>query len=282
MAAVTSEDPTAALDALLAALPDGVVVTDPDRTDKYRWDRSQDPHAGTPLAVVRAEHAGHVQTAVRWAAERGVPVVPRGAGTGLSGGSSAVDGGIVLSLERMTRGGGGHGQPGRRGRAGSAQQGRQGRRRRARPVVPAGPRVVRDLLHRRQRRHQRRRPVLREVRRDHRLRARARRGPRRRHPRHPGRAADQGRGGPVAAQALRRQRGHARDRDPRRPAAGAGAGRRRDPGRVLPDDDRRRGGRGRHPRPAASVDARAASTRRRSAPSRTSGRWGSTPAPARC
>ena len=102
MAAVTSEDPTAALDALLAALPDGVVVTDPDRTDKYRWDRSQDPHAGTPLAVVRAEHAAHVQTAVRWAFERGVPVVPRGAGTGLSGGSSAVDGGIVLSLERMT------------------------------------------------------------------------------------------------------------------------------------------------------------------------------------
>ena len=38
---------------------------------------------------------------MRWAAEHGVPVVPRGAGSGLSGGSSAVDGGIVLSLERM-------------------------------------------------------------------------------------------------------------------------------------------------------------------------------------
>ena len=50
---------------------------------------------------MRAECAEHVQVAVRWAARHGVPVVPRGAGSGLSGGSSAVDGGIVVSLERM-------------------------------------------------------------------------------------------------------------------------------------------------------------------------------------
>ncbi|MFZ2504336.1 MAG: FAD-linked oxidase C-terminal domain-containing protein, partial [Nocardioides sp.] len=37
----------------------------------------------------------------RWAARHGIPIVPRGAGTGLSGGSSAVDGGIVVCLERM-------------------------------------------------------------------------------------------------------------------------------------------------------------------------------------
>jgi glycolate oxidase len=92
----------AALAELVDALPDGVVVTDPDRVEKYRWDRSQDPHTGTPLAVVRAERADHVQTAVRWAAAHRVPVVPRGAGSGLSGGSSAVDGGIVVSLERMS------------------------------------------------------------------------------------------------------------------------------------------------------------------------------------
>jgi glycolate oxidase len=102
MAAVRTEDLTDALAALVAALPEGVVVTDPERTEKYRRDRSQDPHAGTPLAVVRAEHAAQVQETVRWAARHAVPVVPRGAGTGLSGGSSAVDGGIVLSLERMT------------------------------------------------------------------------------------------------------------------------------------------------------------------------------------
>jgi glycolate oxidase len=90
-----------AMDELRNALPDGVVVTDPAAMEKYRHDWSRDPSAGTPVAVVRAEDAAQVQTAVRWAAAHRVPVVPRGAGSGLSGGSSAVDGGIVLSLERM-------------------------------------------------------------------------------------------------------------------------------------------------------------------------------------
>ncbi len=89
------------VDALVAAFPEGVVLTEPDAMEKYRFDWSRDQTAGTPLAVVRAEDAGQVQTAVRWAAAHDVPVVPRGAGSGLSGGSTAVDGGIVLSLERM-------------------------------------------------------------------------------------------------------------------------------------------------------------------------------------
>jgi glycolate oxidase len=93
---------SAAVDELRDSLPDGVVVTDTDAVEKYRQDWSRDPSAGTPVAVVRAEDAGQVRTAVRWASAHGVPVVPRGAGSGLSGGSSAVDGGIVLSLERMT------------------------------------------------------------------------------------------------------------------------------------------------------------------------------------
>ena len=92
----------AALEELRSALPGDVVVTDADAMQKYRYDWSRDPSAGTPVAVVRAGTAEEVQTAVRWAAEHHVPVVPRGAGSGLSGGSSAVDDGIVLSLERMT------------------------------------------------------------------------------------------------------------------------------------------------------------------------------------
>ena len=90
------------IEELRAALPGDVVVTGADAVEKYRHDWSRDPSAGTPAAVVRAEDAGQVQTALRWATSYGVPVVPRGAGSGLSGGSSAVDGGIVLSLERMT------------------------------------------------------------------------------------------------------------------------------------------------------------------------------------
>lgn len=86
---------------LVAALPAGCVVVDPDRMDAYRWDRANDPHAGTPLAVVQATCTADVQTAVRFAAAHRLPVVPRGAGSGLSGGSSAVDGCLVISTERM-------------------------------------------------------------------------------------------------------------------------------------------------------------------------------------
>ncbi|HEU4545179.1 MAG TPA: FAD-binding oxidoreductase, partial [Microlunatus sp.] len=86
---------------LVEALPAGVVLSEPETMEAYRFDWSRDRDAGTPIAVVRAENAAQVQTAVRWAARHRVPVVPRGAGSGLSGGSSAVDGGIVLSLERM-------------------------------------------------------------------------------------------------------------------------------------------------------------------------------------
>jgi glycolate oxidase len=90
-----------ALADLVGALPDGVVVTEAAAVEKYRFDWSRDLSAGHPVAVVRAEDAAQVQAAVRWAAEHRVPVVPRGAGSGLSGGATAVDGGLVLSLERM-------------------------------------------------------------------------------------------------------------------------------------------------------------------------------------
>lgn len=92
---------TDAVGALIAELPDGVVITDPERTDKYRMDRAFDPSAGKPLAVVRAETTEHVQIALRWADSHRIAVITRGAGTGLSGGSTARDGGIVVSTERM-------------------------------------------------------------------------------------------------------------------------------------------------------------------------------------
>jgi glycolate oxidase len=88
---------------LVSALGEDVVLVDPDRMAGYRWDRANDPEAGVPLAVVRAGSTEDVQTAVRFAAEHGLAVVPRGAGSGLSGGSSAVDGCLVVSTERMTR-----------------------------------------------------------------------------------------------------------------------------------------------------------------------------------
>ena len=86
---------------LVAELPDGMVVTDPAVTEGYRQDRAFDPSAGKPLAVVRPLLTEQVQTVLRWASANRVPVVPRGAGSGLSGGATALDGGIVLSTEKM-------------------------------------------------------------------------------------------------------------------------------------------------------------------------------------
>lgn len=86
---------------LIADLPEGMVVTDPAVTEGYRQDRALDPSAGKPLAVVRPRRTEEVQTVLRWASAHSVPVVTRGAGSGLSGGATAVDNGIVLSTEKM-------------------------------------------------------------------------------------------------------------------------------------------------------------------------------------
>src|SRR6476620_11566804 len=89
------------LDSLRSVLPESVVLLEPVTLENYRYDWSRDPGAGTPIAVVRPTDADQVQAVVRWAAANKVPITPRGAGTSLSGGSSAIDGGIVLSMERM-------------------------------------------------------------------------------------------------------------------------------------------------------------------------------------
>ena len=86
---------------LAAALPDGMVITDPDILAGYRQDRAFDPDAGIPLALVRPTSTEEVQTTVRWCAENRIPIITRGAGTSLSGGSTAVDGAIMISTEKM-------------------------------------------------------------------------------------------------------------------------------------------------------------------------------------
>jgi len=93
----------AVLAALRAALPDDCIVTDPDLMESYRVDRAMFCEAGTPLAVLLPREADHVSAALRVASEHRVPVVPQGARSGLSGAANAIDRGLVVSLERMTR-----------------------------------------------------------------------------------------------------------------------------------------------------------------------------------
>lgn len=79
------------------------LVTDPVSTEAYRRDWCKAGGAGMPLAVLRARSAADVQAGVRWAGRHSVPVIPRGAGSGLSGGSNAVDGCLTISLDLMDR-----------------------------------------------------------------------------------------------------------------------------------------------------------------------------------
>lgn len=92
--------------ALRAALhdPDGAVVrTDPGVLDVVRTDKSGWIAPGGPVAVVEARTVEHVQATLRTCSALGVPVVPRGAGTGLAGGANGTEGTVVLSVARMDR-----------------------------------------------------------------------------------------------------------------------------------------------------------------------------------
>ena len=89
------------LDALVAALPHGRVLTDPDIVEGYRRDETWAVAPGRPRCVVAARGTDDVAATMRWASKHGVPVVPRGGGTSLAGGATAVDGCVVLSLARM-------------------------------------------------------------------------------------------------------------------------------------------------------------------------------------
>lgn len=96
------------LDWLRAALGDeavasGVLSTDDAELEAARTDRSGWIADGRPLAVVHATTVEHVQATLRAASEFRVPVVPRGAGTGLAGGANGTDGSIVLSVAGMNR-----------------------------------------------------------------------------------------------------------------------------------------------------------------------------------
>lgn len=71
----------------------------------YEYDGSVDGAVETarPMAVVLPTTAEQVADVVRLAAAEGLPIVPRGAGTGLSGGAVAQRGGIIIALTRMNR-----------------------------------------------------------------------------------------------------------------------------------------------------------------------------------
>jgi glycolate oxidase len=100
---MTSGPPAEALARSLAArLPAGTdLVTDPDVMASYQGDRTGFVDAAMPAAVVRPRTTAEVRETVLAATQLDMPIVPRGAGSGLSGGCAGLPGCLVLSLERM-------------------------------------------------------------------------------------------------------------------------------------------------------------------------------------
>lgn len=98
-------DPLSRDDRILELIAEAVdpadIVTDPDVMGSYREDRSTGAVAGWPRAVVFPRTTAQVSAVMRIAHEHSIPIVPRGAGSGLTGGSHAIDGCLVVCVERM-------------------------------------------------------------------------------------------------------------------------------------------------------------------------------------
>jgi glycolate oxidase len=86
---------------LIDEFPDIKISTAPEDLLCYGFDASG--LEASPSAVVWPENTEDVVKIMKYAYESGISVVPRGAGTGMTGGVVPVSGAVVLSLEKMNR-----------------------------------------------------------------------------------------------------------------------------------------------------------------------------------
>jgi glycolate oxidase len=86
---------------ILGALPHIRISTDPEDLVCYGFDACG--VEGLPSAVVWPDNPEQVAQIIKHAHETGIAVVPRGAGTGMTGGAVPPGGSIVMSMERMNR-----------------------------------------------------------------------------------------------------------------------------------------------------------------------------------
>ena len=91
------------LDAVRARLPDLRLLIDEADRETFRRDETAYLPAGLPGAVVLPTETAQVATLVRICGEFDVPIVPRGAGSGLSGGANGIDGALTIAFTAMDR-----------------------------------------------------------------------------------------------------------------------------------------------------------------------------------
>jgi D-lactate dehydrogenase (cytochrome) len=75
------------------------LITNAIELATYQTDAAND--AGTPDGVFFPKSVADVKVITRWAAQHSIPLIARGAGTGLSGGAVAVSGGIIVEFSRL-------------------------------------------------------------------------------------------------------------------------------------------------------------------------------------
>jgi glycolate oxidase len=92
----------ATIESLVQIVGEGNVLFNGEAIEPYAHDETVGLRA-QPDVVVRVLSAMQVSAVLRLAQQEQIPVTPRGAGYGLSGGAVPVQGGIVLSTERMDR-----------------------------------------------------------------------------------------------------------------------------------------------------------------------------------
>jgi len=98
--ATANKDPLLAR--LQAALPANCIVADPVSMKPYECD-ALSGYRQMPRVVVLPETVEHVRAVMQICRQTGTPIVPRGAGTSLSGGAMPHKDGVVLSLARLNR-----------------------------------------------------------------------------------------------------------------------------------------------------------------------------------
>ncbi len=74
-----------------------------DVADLYVYSSDASVHQAMPSVVVRPKTIEEVQKIMRYAYKKRIPVVPRGAGSGTSGHTVPIDGGIILDMKQMNR-----------------------------------------------------------------------------------------------------------------------------------------------------------------------------------
>ena len=94
-------------DALVGAirnrLPELRLLTDAVDRESYRRDETAYLQTGLPCAVALPTETRQVAELVRLCGEFGVPIVPRGAGTGLSGGAAGIEGALTIAFTAMDK-----------------------------------------------------------------------------------------------------------------------------------------------------------------------------------